>query len=115
ALGLAGARHHLPRGMDPERHRKVRELSGAGADAVVDAAKADHRPVQVLGGARIKERPAGGAARAPELAPLLARTGAEVAVELLRLKAAQRLLVEHRDVAPVLRCLEPVAEERGAA
>src|SRR5258705_159845 len=87
-------------------------IADARADAVIDAAKADHRPAQVLGGARVEQRLAGSAARTPELAPVLARADAELAVELLGRQAAQRLLVEDRDVAPMLGALQPLTEKR---
>src|SRR5205823_6770157 len=62
--------------------------------------------------ARIEERLPGDATRAPVLADTVGRRNAELVVELVVRQRAQRVLVEDRDPAPLVRILEPVEIDR---
>ena len=94
-------------GVDAQRKRNVGAVLRSGADQRPGALEGHDVGRHVLGRARIEQRPAGGAARAPVLDHLGARRDAELLVEPLRGNLAQRILRQHRDLAPFLRVIQP--------
>src|SRR5439155_2050802 len=93
--------------MHAERKRDVRAVLRGGADQRPRALEGHEVRLHVLGRARIKQRPAGGAARAPVLDHPGARLDAELVVEALGRNLAQVLLGQHRNAPPDLWIIQP--------
>src|SRR3954464_1924605 len=83
-------------------------IAFAGPGAVVGARERFQAVLHVAEAARIEERLARDAARAPVLLHAFRRGDAELAIELLVGKAAQRVLVEDRNAAPFVRILQSI-------
>ncbi len=107
-----GARVEMRDRVHAERERDVRAIVGRGADQRPGALECEQVVRHVLGGARIEERAAGGAARAPVLDHLCPRRDAKLVVEARGWNLAQRLLGEHRDAAPDLGLVHAVEIDR---
>ena len=86
--------------MHAEREGDVRAIVGGRADQRPGALEGEQAVHHVLGRARVEQRPAGGAARAPVLDHLAARLDAELVVEALGRDLAQLFLGEQRDLVP---------------
>ena len=86
--------------MHAEREGDVRAVVGGGADQRPGALEGAQAVLHVLGRARVEQRPAGGAARAPVLDHLGARLDAELVVEALGRDLPQLFLGEQRDLVP---------------
>ena len=78
-----GARVEVRHRVHAEREGDVGAVVGGGADQRPGALEGEQAVLHVLGRARVEERPAGGAARAPVLDRLGARLDAELVVEAL--------------------------------
>src|SRR6266850_4985876 len=94
--------------MDAERKRDVRAIPLLRGSAVVRPCEGLKAILHVAVAARIEERLPGDAAGAPVLADAVGRRHAELVIELLVGERAQHVLVEDRDLAPLLRILEPL-------
>jgi hypothetical protein len=86
----------------------VRAVVLPRAGAVVGARKRLEAVLHVAKTARVEERLPCHAARAPVFLDAVGRLHAELVVELPVRERAQRVLVEDRDLAPVLRVLEAI-------
>ncbi len=80
-LLLRRACQQLADRMNAKRKGVVHALGPFEADAREDAAKREHRVVQIYARARVEQRPAGRAARSPELADAVMIGVAEAVVE----------------------------------
>ena len=76
--------------------------------AIVNACKADHRGGDVAVAAWIEQWRAGGAAGAPIFGDAVIRRDAEFLVELAVVELAKRFLVQDRNLAPLVRIVEPI-------
>src|SRR2546423_1811690 len=96
--------------MDAERKRDMCTLTRLGAGAIVGAREGEQAVLHVAEAARVEKRLPGDAARAPVLLDAVGRRHAELAIELLVGQRTQRVLVEDRDLAPlvgVVQALDP--------
>src|SRR6185436_2172031 len=100
------ARIDLPNRMDAERKGDVRALAASGAGAVEGARERLQAEFHVAEAARVEQRLAGDAARAPVLGDAVVLGVAKLAVELLVRQRTQRVLVENRDATPDLGIVE---------
>src|SRR5690242_6063868 len=97
-------------------------IAALGARAVESTGEGFQPVLHVAIAARVEWRLAGDTAGAPVLADAIGRPNAELAIDLLVRHSAQRVLVDDRDLAPLLRIvealeadlLEPRPPERGA-
>src|SRR6185436_19384096 len=96
----------LPDRMDAEREGDVRALAAPCTGAVEGARERLQAEFHVTEAARVEQRLAGDAARAPVLGDAVVRGVAELAVELLVRQRAQGVLIEDRDAAPDLGMVE---------
>src|SRR6185503_457610 len=118
AVADRGSRVEVRHRVHAEREGDVRAVGGLRADQRPGALEGAQAVLHVLGRARVEERPAGGAARAPVLDHRAARLDAELLVEALRRNGTQLLLGERRDAVPDVLGLalwNPLPEEAGLA
>src|SRR5262245_30988522 len=92
--------------MDTQRKRDVRALTAPSAGAVEGARERFQPDLDVAEAARVEERLAGDAARAPVLRDAVVASVAELAIELRVRQRTQRVFVEDRDAAPDLGVLQ---------
>ena len=95
-----------PTGWMPSGKETCARSPRAGAGAVEGAREGLEADFDVAKAARVEQRLAGDAARAPVLGDAVVLRDAELAVELRVRQRAQRVLVEDRDLAPDLRVVE---------
>ena len=108
AARACGPRQHLADGVNAKRKRHMRAAAAPAARAIVNARKADHGGFDIVKAARIEQRGAGRAARAPIFGNAVIGRQAEVLVEFLVVELAQSVLVEQRNFAPLVRIVEPL-------
>jgi hypothetical protein len=108
--------------MNAQGQRHVARVAFFETDALECAVEAEHAIAQIRIGARIEQRLAGDAARAPVFGDLIALREAEIREKLLRRQRPQLLLGQHGDLPPSGRvghslgidALEPLLMERRA-
>src|SRR5215510_2356945 len=105
---LGRARIEVSHRMDAERERDMDEIVRGRADHDKGAAEAAYAVLHVVGGARVEQRAAGHAARAPIFDDLGAWRDAELVVKPLRRNLSQRVLGEERNLRPHVGVVEPV-------
>src|SRR5205823_5230765 len=88
--------------------RDMCAIAGLGAGAIERARKGFQPVLHIAEAARIEERLARHATRAPVLLDAVCRLDAELVIELAIAERAQRLLVEDRDPTPLVCIFETV-------
>src|SRR6266851_2032797 len=91
---------------DAERKRHMHAPAAHAAGTCVYARKPGHRELDVLEAARIEERGAGGTAGAPILGDPIRRLKAKSSIEVAIGQAAQHVLGEDRNLAPLIWVVE---------
>ena len=94
---------------------RARSSAAPAAGTIVNAREADHGRFDVAIAARIEQRRAGRAAGAPVFGNAIIGREAEAVVKLPIVEFAQRFLVEDRQLAPLVRIVEPIPASRGRA
>ena len=119
---LGGAGIEMSDRMNPERKRDMHQVFLGRPHDHEGATEAEDAVFHVERGARIKQRAAGDASRAPILDHLAARLDTELLVKLVRRDLPQFVLGEERNFRPNVRIVQsieidtgqPIAKERGA-
>src|SRR6185436_1698710 len=106
AARSGAARVDLADRVDAQREGDVGTLAAAGPGAVEGAREGLEANLDVSEAARVEERLAGDAARAPVLRDAVVARVAELAVELGVRQPAQRVLVEDGNLTPDLRIMQ---------